>query len=34
MEDVHCEQDSLGRGEANMETDGEYFTEEVNKLLK
>lgn len=33
-EDVHCEQDSLGRGEASMETDGEYSAEEVNKLLK
>ena len=29
-EDVDCNEDSLGRGEVNMETDGEYSTEEVN----
>lgn len=28
-EDVHCGDDSLGRGEASMDTDGEYSTEQV-----
>ena len=31
---VHCDEDNLGRGEANMETDGEYSTEEVNSYTK
>ena len=31
---VHCDDDSLGRGEANMETDGQYSTEEVNSYTE
>ena len=33
-EGVHCDDDSLGRGEASMETDGQYSTEEVNSYTK
>ena len=29
-EDIDCEEESVGRGEANMETDGEYSNEEVS----
>jgi hypothetical protein len=30
-EDIDCDEDNLGRGEVNMETDGECSTEEVNR---
>jgi hypothetical protein len=33
-EDVDCDEDSLGRGEVNMETDGEYSNEEVNSYTE
>jgi hypothetical protein len=33
-EDVDGDEDSLGRGEVNMETDGKYSTEEVNSYTE
>jgi hypothetical protein len=33
-EDVKCDEDILGQGEVNMETDGEYYTEEVNSFTE
>jgi hypothetical protein len=33
-EDIDCDEDKLGRGEVNMETDGEDSTEEVNSYNK
>lgn len=34
MEDIHCDEDMLAQGEVNMETDGEYYTEEVNSVTE
>ena len=33
-EDIDCDEDNLVRGEANMDMDGEHFTEEVNSYTK
>ncbi len=33
-EDVNCDEDMLAQGEVNMETDGEYYTKEVNSVTE
>jgi hypothetical protein len=33
-EDAHCDEDRVGRGEVDMETDGDYYAEEVNSFTK
>ena len=33
-EDVNCDEDMLAQGEVNMETEGEYYIEEVNSFTE